>query len=75
MGFERCGMSKERNTRKVRTLGEFTKDPKDPTCEIIFLWHVILWEERASEVVHEEESKARDRDRCHTTGKDIAKIE
>jgi hypothetical protein len=29
---------------------------KDLTCKIIFLWHVILCEERAFEVVHKEES-------------------
>jgi hypothetical protein len=33
------------------------KTVKDLTCKIIFLWHVILCEERAFEVVHKEESK------------------
>ena len=39
------------------------------TCKIILLWHIILGEERSSEVVHEEKSKARSRRKCHTTTK------
>lgn len=57
MGFECCGTSKERNTRKSGRWANLLKAAKDLTCKIIFLWHVILCEERAFEVVHKEESR------------------
>jgi hypothetical protein len=42
MGFGCCGLSKEKSAYWVNLL----KTAKDLTCKIIFLWHVILCEER-----------------------------
>jgi hypothetical protein len=57
MGFECCCTSKERNTNKSGRWVNLLKTAKDLTCKIIFLWHVILCEERAFEIVHKEESR------------------
>ena len=57
MGFECCGTSKERNTKKSGRQVNLLKTAKDLTCKIIFLWYVILCKKWAFEVVHKEESR------------------
>ena len=73
MGFECCGTSKKRNTRKSGPWVKLLNTAKDLTCKIVFFWHIILCEERAFEIVHKE--KSRDKDRSQTIDEDIARIE
>jgi hypothetical protein len=79
MSFECCRSSKEKEYKEVRCWVNLLMTARDLTCKIIFLWHVILCEERTLEVVHKEESEDGNREvsddwRRHFQNKNLLRL-